>query len=1246
MIKISTNLGSIYSSLDLRLDKFENTVTKAIQGFYKLQTGTEKASSIMDKSVYTAVSNIEKSYKLWDRANERTGKSIFDNSKEIDKFKQQINSLDTEIKKSDKTLEDIEKQFGTNSKEAEEYREHVLDLKLSHSDLTEELKKAEKQTSTFAGRLELLEKEFDKIDKKYEAFDKVGDKFQSVGNKLTMGITLPVVGAATAATKFAFDFGTGMAKISTIADTTKVPIENLKKGVIDLSNDAAISTGELNEALYETLSAGVDTAKSVDFLGVAVKAAKGGFTDTATAVDGLTTVLNSYGLAADEANNIANQMLITQNLGKTTFGELASAVGKVTPIAASLGITTEELFSSLASTTAQGLATTESVTALKAAMSNIIKPSKEAGEAAEMLGVDFSVSALQSKGWIGFLSDLKKGLASASPEFDRISDKMQNNAIKLGELQRAGKENTKEYKELSKANKTLMKDLEILAQAADSPIGAFATMFGSVEGLNSILMLTSENGMSLYNESMKQMKENTGALDDAYKKMTETTQEKFTKSLNKLKNTGMEVGIKLLPLVEKGINLISGLADKFNKLSPATQEWIVKVALASAALGPFLSVTGGALKTIGELGKLKSKVSTTFEAFKGASKAAELVGNLGKASGTATVATKGMAGASKLAAGGISGLSGVVWPAVGVIAAAAGAAYLMHKNTQYLGSSANKSAEDMGIMEIAMGGLNGHIVHTNKELENMNVKYKEWNNKVSPETQKALEGVSKKIATYNLAIDSASKLDKLADKETSKKLNSELDKICDSAIEKIKSRTPEIQKTLVESFTVDGLDEGEKKILAALDKSGKEQINKVQEIKTKILELEQRASKETGEVRESTLGQVKRLTEEIGRIEMENTVKSKDELLAAQADFNARMKNLDMQGMSELLQEKAKAREEETKAIQKKYDTQIEMLKLNYDNVDQETKNAIETKISQLETAKNNELGVENKKYQGFLDTAIEKNGQIINYLDLHNGKMLTKQEQQRVLELNTYTSKMEGMLSVTETGYYRIKDSVTGQMHDCYVEVDKATGQITGVWDRSTGKIYGNPIKAREAIDQDLKNGAAFQPIVNSYDTKKRDIWNNAVEVQARSNYGMFNWVIDAYGRTQSWLDRHPFVAAVVKNVGNMMSGKGIYANASGTNYFEGGLTTLHERGYEVYQLPESTKIYNHQASEAMVKETARAVAQSVLNDMKSINGAPQTIIIPINLDSREIARITAPAMSEELAFLDKRNAGFAYNK
>lgn len=450
--------------------------------------------------------------------------------------------------------------------------------------------------------LDKVSKKTDETSKKVQmsekTFGKVSSGLNKVGSNMMKFVVAPLGTLGVGAIKASTDFKGGMAKVSTIADTTKVPINKLSEGALKLSKDFGVGATEITESMYQAISASVPTEKALGFVAVATKSAKGGFTDAATAVDGLSTVLNSYGMEADQADKIANQMLITQNKGKTTFGELASAVGKVTPISSQLNISTQELFSSLASTTAQGLATSESVTALKAAMSNIIKPSKEASEAAEQLGIDFSVSALKSKGWMGFLKDVKKGLADASPEFDRLSKQMSNNANKMLELEKAGKKNTTEYKNLNKAQKNLSKDLERMAQAADSPVSAMATMFGSVEGLNSILMMTSDNGMNIYNETMKEMKTNTHALDDAYKKMSEAPGEKFKKALNSMKVAAIQFGDVLAPAFEKVTNVISNFGNKLSNMTPQQKKFVVEIAKMAVGISTFVFAVGKIMSAI------------------------------------------------------------------------------------------------------------------------------------------------------------------------------------------------------------------------------------------------------------------------------------------------------------------------------------------------------------------------------------------------------------------------------------------------------------------------------------------------------------------------------------------------------------------------------------------------------------------------------------------------------------------------
>ena len=521
------------------------------------------------------------------------------NTKSADKLKDRQKYLAQQTKDYSDKVKILEEQL-KELESAEEKDQRAIERKRS------QLNQAKTSLNNYKKGLEEVNQELkfgtERIEEYSKKVGEAGKKVTDAGKKMSAGVTAPIIGAGAAAGKLAMDFEDSMAKVSTIADTTQVPIEDLKDGIMDLSSKTGQSADDLSEAMYQAMSASVETGDAVEFLDTAVKAAVGGFTDNATAVDGLTSVLNAYGMEASNVESIANQMLITQNLGKTTFGELASSIGQVTPIAASLGITTEELFSSLAATTAQGLGTSESITALKAAMSNIIKPSKEASEAAQTLGIDFSVSALQSKGWIGFLEEVREGLKNASPEYANLMTSVEEGTKKLADMEKAGRKNTDEYKALKKQVKASSKEMELLAQANDSTVGGFATMFGSVEGLNSVLMLTSEQGMQMYGEAMEEMQTNTTALDEAFAEMDETSKSQLEKVINDIKNLGIEIGNILLPAISSVIGKIREAIQAFSGLSDSQKETIVKIAAIAAAIGPLLiafgSVCGGISKII------------------------------------------------------------------------------------------------------------------------------------------------------------------------------------------------------------------------------------------------------------------------------------------------------------------------------------------------------------------------------------------------------------------------------------------------------------------------------------------------------------------------------------------------------------------------------------------------------------------------------------------------------------------------
>ncbi|CAG7839617.1 hypothetical protein CLOHAE12215_01030 [Clostridium haemolyticum] len=79
------------------------------------------------------------------------------------------------------------------------------------------------------------------------------------------------------------------------------------------------------------------------------------------------------------------------------------------------------------------------------------------------------------------------------------------------------------------------------------------------------------------------------------------------------------MGDSLALMIEKVSGVIQILAEKFNNLTPAQADMIVKIGLMVAALGPVISIIGKLISTGGTLFSTLGKVSTALGKAGGAS---------------------------------------------------------------------------------------------------------------------------------------------------------------------------------------------------------------------------------------------------------------------------------------------------------------------------------------------------------------------------------------------------------------------------------------------------------------------------------------------------------------------------------------------------------------------------------------------------------------------------------------------------
>ena len=395
---------------------------------------------------------------------------------------------------------------------------------------------AKQSVSGLSGKLT----EHERIQKRTaKSIEQTGGKISGLLDKFAL-LSAPILAVATAGFKLNSDFTNGLAKVSTLVDTTVVSMDKIKEEIRSVSDKTGAGVADLSESVYQAISAGVDAGHAVSFVKDMTIAAKAGFTDTTTAVNGVTTVLNAYGKSAEEASHITDQMLLAQNFGKTSFGEMAQSMGNVIPIASQLNVTTQELFGSIAVLTKNGIATSEAITGLKAAYSNILKPSSEAAKLAQSLGLEFNAAHLQSVGWVKFLDEVKRATGG---------------------------------------------DAEQMAQ-----------LFSSVEGLNSILVLTGK-GAGDFDKVMKQMADSAGMTQEAYEKML-TPSEQMQIAMNQLKNAGMDLAVSFTPYFKAMSLRVKELAAWFRSLTPEQKALIGQVAFGIVAFQMFGSTLGRIL-TVG-----------------------------------------------------------------------------------------------------------------------------------------------------------------------------------------------------------------------------------------------------------------------------------------------------------------------------------------------------------------------------------------------------------------------------------------------------------------------------------------------------------------------------------------------------------------------------------------------------------------------------------------------------------------------
>ena len=412
------------------------------------------------------------------------------------------------------------------------------------------------------GDMSGLEKSLQGASGKMQAF---GDGMMQKGMAASAAFTAPIVaGAAVIGTlaQDAIDYQGQMNEVFTLMPgATKDAMGKMSGDVLQFAKDMGVIPQEVAPALYQAISAGVPADNVFAFLEIAQKAAIGGVTDLTTAVDGISTVVNSYGEDVIDAATASDLMFTAVRLGKTTFEELSASLFNTLPTASALGVSFEDVTAAMSTMTAQGVPTSVATTQMRQLL---VELSKEGGQAANT--------------------------------FEQLAGKS--------------------FKDFIASGGDVSGALGIMHEHAQDTGRGINDLFGSVEAGNAALALAGDNAQTYINH-VNEMQGAAGATQAAFETMEEGVGRQMEKLSAEFAAAKIEIGDKFLPiivdtlipifrdqvmpLIEKVADFIGNMAEKFAELDPGVQTFILGAIGILAALGPVLIVAGMMVSAIGAL---------------------------------------------------------------------------------------------------------------------------------------------------------------------------------------------------------------------------------------------------------------------------------------------------------------------------------------------------------------------------------------------------------------------------------------------------------------------------------------------------------------------------------------------------------------------------------------------------------------------------------------------------------------------
>lgn len=225
------------------------------------------------------------------------------------------------------------------------------------------------------------------IKKNAKEIQNAGKVISDVGSTLTKSITLPIAGVATAAVKTAADFEQSMSQVAATMGKTKEDVKGLSKLAKQMGATTAFSASEAAEGINILAMAGLNATQIGDSLGTVLDLSAAGAMDMGSSASYIAGAVKGFGDEMKNASKYADLMAKGATLANTDVAQLGEAISYGAATAKGYSQSADSMTLALLRMAEQNVIGQTAATSLNRAMADLYSPTAEAKKALDSLNI-------------------------------------------------------------------------------------------------------------------------------------------------------------------------------------------------------------------------------------------------------------------------------------------------------------------------------------------------------------------------------------------------------------------------------------------------------------------------------------------------------------------------------------------------------------------------------------------------------------------------------------------------------------------------------------------------------------------------------------------------------------------------------------------------------------------------------------------------------------------------------------------